>query len=233
MGIMLLSLVFASPSFIFQKDQPASINIPCFDENNSFCNNSTTCQITIFDPDTEILISYQNMTFNTNYYNYSLNSSQTSELGDYTVNILCEGSRDGFSTFTFRVTPNGEIPSTATAFFYIILLMIIVTGITAGIIGVKRANSIWLRYAYICFVYLLLIAISFIAWKMATDFITSNTFIGGFFHIIFRILMVFLMPFVLLSFIYTLYEMRKIKEIERMIKKGIPYDEAVERSRRK
>jgi hypothetical protein len=47
------------------------------------------------------------MTYNDNYFNYTLNSNQTAINGEYSVLVTCQGSTYGFSTYSFEINPIG------------------------------------------------------------------------------------------------------------------------------
>jgi hypothetical protein len=51
------------------------------------------------------------MTYNDNYYNYTLLPNQTTQEGEHFVIITCQGDTDGFSTFTYEINPTGIRPT--------------------------------------------------------------------------------------------------------------------------
>lgn len=106
--VFFIPLVYAEPSFIFQQNQDVDLKISCYDINSTLCNNATVCTLTINYPNAINLIKNETMTYNDNYYNYTLNYNQTNILGEYYVNVECYGSNNGFSTFTFKITPTGD-----------------------------------------------------------------------------------------------------------------------------
>ena len=76
--------------------------------------------------------------------------------------------------------------------------------------------------------YLLLIALSFVAWQMANDFVTS-TFLIAMFRIIYLVLVIGFFPLLIAGFAIYVILIFKIKEIERLMSKGMDYDEAERR----
>jgi len=107
-GLLLsLSVVVAAPSFTFKKYTSPDLKISCFDINNSLCNSAVDCYITISDPDGDIFVNGQELTYNTEYWNITLPTLE--KTGIYPVqNVRCVGNTTGFSTFTFEVTPTGR-----------------------------------------------------------------------------------------------------------------------------
>ncbi len=83
------------------------------------------------------------------------------------------------------------------------------------------------------FAYLLLISITFIAWNMAKDFLTSSPFLIEMMRIVFFILLAGAFPLLVGMFAYYLILVFKIKEIERLMSKGFSYDEAERRTGKK
>lgn len=101
----------ASISYIFKQGNNINLKVPCFDGNYSKCTSLTNCNITIFYPDHTILADGVEMTYNENYFNYSLTSEQTNILGEHSAQVLCVTSLDnGFSTFNYLITLSGEEP---------------------------------------------------------------------------------------------------------------------------
>ena len=65
------------------------------------------------------------MTKDGTFYNYTLNSSYTSSLGEYCVFGYGDDGADGIWHFCFNVTPTGEESTTSDTIFYGILLLIL------------------------------------------------------------------------------------------------------------
>jgi len=86
-------------------------------------------------------------------------------------------------------------------------------------------NNLISRVFSFGFGYLLFIAISFISWNMANDFLT-NTFLIAFFRIIFLVLMVGAFPLLIGSFAWYVIMLFRIKEIEKLMEKGFSFEDA-------
>ena len=99
------------PSFIFKKNDIVDVKVSCFDVNNTLCSALTYCNLTIHSPNASNLIRDGGMTFNDQFYNYSLTTNQTSTVGEHSVVVRCTGDTSGFSTFTYLVNPTGIRPS--------------------------------------------------------------------------------------------------------------------------
>jgi len=101
---------------LYKQDTAADIKIACFDSNDIYCTKGATCSLTIFNPDSSTLINNKQMTYNPTFFSYSLNASQTHELGTYTGTVLCSSTNNIFSAIDYQVTPNGEIITLSQTF---------------------------------------------------------------------------------------------------------------------
>ena len=232
--IWILVLLFIVPvsaySYIFESGEPSDIRISCFDTTNLPCDASTVCHITIFTPNSSVMVDNQTMTRGDSYYNYTLGSSLTEVTGEYSAVSYCDGSTNDYTSFTYLITPNGEDPSTATGIMYMGLFSVLVILLIISIVGVLNVKSILGKYVLIGVSYLLFVAVSFITWNLASNFLTSAPFLISMSWIIFRILLALLLPFFLCSFLFYLYEYRKMQQIKSLLEKGVPEDEAFART---
>jgi len=87
-----------------------------------FCNSTVECNITILQPSQDVVVNNLPMTFNTAFYNFTLDENQTSVLGRHSTIGICTWNSTGFSTFTFDITPTGEQNTDILGFYYIIWL---------------------------------------------------------------------------------------------------------------
>lgn len=105
--IFIIPFIQAETSYVFKKDSNVDLKISCFDEDKNFCSATTPCQVTINYPNQTNLLKNADLTYNTNYYNITLNSTQTAITGEYSVIVTCQGNSSGFATFTYEVNPTG------------------------------------------------------------------------------------------------------------------------------
>ena len=217
---------------VYQQDEIIDLKIPCFNNDYSSCDSSTNCTITILYPNATIFV-YQNMTYNTNYYNYTIQDG-LSALGTYTGTMMCDGAdEDGFYNFEFIITPNGEILTEGKAIFYIGLLIILLFFMILCAYSFAKFDNILNRVGMIGLGYLLLISITFIGWNMASDFLTSSPFLIEMLNLIFIVLMIGLFPLLIGGFAWYFLMLWKIKEIEDLMTHGLSEDEAQQRSGKK
>lgn len=81
--------------------------------DGSRLSSSGTCNITISYPNATIMVDDAVMTnLNNGFFNYTLNSTQTTPNGEYTARAECIDSNiNGTSTFIYEVNPTGIRPS--------------------------------------------------------------------------------------------------------------------------
>jgi hypothetical protein len=183
--------------------------------------NETSCDVTITYPNSTNIVHEVAMQINSGYANYTFNNSLST--GEYQYFSDCGSG-------SFMVTPNGEEATTGKAVFYIGLLFVLLFFFAVTIFFFSDTDNILGKVASIGLGYLLLIAITFIAWNMAKDFLTSSPFLIEMMRIVFFVLIVGLFPLVLGGFIWYFLMLFKIKEIQRLMDRGIGYDEAKKRA---
>ncbi len=121
---ILLVSVFLLTSFsalTYKQNVPAEINLVCI--NAGYCTSSAVCNVSIFSPSGNAILTGVQATQNESLarYNITLNENQTVELGQYQVGGFCkDGSVTQLIDFTFDVTPTGFLEIFD---FYLIILI--------------------------------------------------------------------------------------------------------------
>lgn len=125
--VLVLPIISAEASFIFKQNEQVDLKIPVYDEDNNRADATITCVITIRSPTSTLIIDNQNMTFNSGgIYNYTMDSSDVSALGEYPCSISCEGGTVyGFSTFSFEITSTGGVQSSVLDNSLLIVFLIL------------------------------------------------------------------------------------------------------------
>ena len=131
--VILLSLLVLLPLIssvqIYPKDSNVDLKVPCFN-NNTYCSSNSNCTITIISFDGDSVIENKNMTQNIPYHNYTLNTTQTSDSGEYIVSVACNDNGElGHSTFNYIITPTGKSLSTSSAITQG-LILVLMFGVT-------------------------------------------------------------------------------------------------------
>jgi len=109
--VMLVFLVSTISASDYLGKQYTSIDIRDNCEVDGFpCSSSYLCNITISDPDNNLLVLNSPMTRNDTVYNYTL--TQTSLLGDYSLTIYCDNTTwGGNEQSILKVTTTGRTPN--------------------------------------------------------------------------------------------------------------------------
>ena len=217
-AIMPLSLATVESFGTFKKGTAISL-IQTY--NSTYCNISS-----ILSPTSFLLQSEKIMTKNVNRFNYTLPASNTSLTGTYVVCGYCDGA---VWCADFEVTPNGEESDIGSAILYIGLLAVLIFFLTMSIMAFKNFDNLLTRVGMLGISYLLIMAITFIGWNMANDFLTSAPFLVEMLRILFFVLIVGLFPLLIGAFAWYVIMLFKIKEIQRLMDHGMDMGDAERR----
>jgi len=161
-------------------------------------------------------------------------STRFTETGLYKVQMFCVDGTSSFSDEGFYdVTPNGQQATIGTSIFYVGLLLILVIFLIGTVVIFMETSNLLAKVGMFGLGYLLLIAITFISWNMAGDFLTSSPFLISMLRILFFVLIIGLFPLVLGGFVWYFLMLFKIKEIDRLMTKGFSFEDAERRTGRK
>lgn len=197
------------------------------------CINSTYSDLTrIVAPNkTFILNTPEHMIKNGDDYSRDFNITDN---GYYYIYGYCDENGQNVSwQYDVYGSPNGENPTTATAIFYIGIFAVLLFLLGFVIYSFMSFENLIVRVGMIGLGYIIFVGITFIAWNMANDFLTSSPVLVEIFRIMFLILMYGALPLLLGGLIWGVFAYRKIKEINQLINKGWDADEAERRVKRK
>lgn len=106
--ILLPMVTAADSSFIFEQNKPAGISVPVHNNDLSSCD-TCSCYLTVKAPNGSVILSEQPMAIDGGYAKHTLSENYTAELGTHECRIKCSnGADNGFTTFSFEVTPSGS-----------------------------------------------------------------------------------------------------------------------------
>ena len=178
----------------------------------------------------ELLSSPVSMTLVSNGFQTYLFTNNTL-IGKYIVTGICNENLVAKAwSYDYEVTPNGQTASGGTAVFYIGLLAVLLLFFVLCIYSFVHFDNLLSRVGMLGLGYLILIAITFIGWNMAKDFITSAPFLIEMLWILFLVLIIGLFPLLIGAFAYYFLMLWKIKEIERLMDKGFSMEDAQRRT---
>lgn len=114
---------------VFEQHKPANIRMVCESEvDGGVCDSNTICNMTLFYPNGSSFLSSKTMTFNTQYYNYTLSSAQTSLTGEYKLIASCKSAIGSGVIPEARIviTKDGSTSGLASENWKIALIIILV-----------------------------------------------------------------------------------------------------------
>ena len=226
----------ANPSFgYFKRDKPIELRQECF-INGSIC---THCNITSisFPINSTRAISETGMQKNSADFNYTFYNSSVD--GRYDVRGYCTFGDDVKKPWVayFIVNYAGQPLSTAQGIIYLIVLVISFAIFLLCLYGalvipwkdekneegkVISVNEIkYFKVVMWVFAYLLLLWISFISMGISRNFLALNG-ADRLFYLIFRILLVFLFPTIVVSLILAIVSFLTGKKITKALERGVP-----------
>jgi hypothetical protein len=207
--------------------------IHVYNTSQYFTGSQATCYLDLYSSNgSELMNGLMNAVGSD--YSIPITSANFSTVGYRSFVIQCNSTTQvGFANGIFMVTPSGVEATTGRAFFDIGLLFILVLFLAGSILLFIEFENLLARVGMIGISYLLLVAISFISWQMANDFLLSAPFLIEMFRIIFFVLIIMALPLLIGAFIWYFLMLWKVKEIERLMSKGMSYDEAERRQGRK
>lgn len=188
--------------------------------------NLSSCNLTVQDPTTNNLISNVIMQENVGFFNYTINSSSTTQVGEYKYYSDC-GSGN------FEITPSGKEISMGEAIlysFFILVFLGILVLLTyfiivlpgdnikgpQGEIGIIKLK--YVRIILIAFTYALMIVLLNLITGVATNFLTLS-FVANIFGFLFEMLLRLAWPFIVILFVWIGYLLIKDSNIKKQIKK--------------
>lgn len=165
-------------------------------------------------------------------YSFNVLAGNFTEVGDYYYIVQCNStSLGGFIEVAIEVTPNGLETSTGGAIIEVSLILVLLILLMSCVFIFMETDNLLARVGTLGFGYLLLIAITFISWNMASDFLLSAPFIAEMFRILFFVFVVGAFPLLIGAFAYYLIMIFKIKEIQRLMDHGMSENDAQRRVR--
>ena len=127
--LLLVTIQCISAQQVYKQETEVDLKVPCFN-NNSYCSSSSVCNITVIGFAGGALVDNKVMTQQAAFHNYTLNTSDTGESGEYRVSVVCtDAGIQGHSTFEYIITPTGKASSVSSSIVQG-LIMILMFGVT-------------------------------------------------------------------------------------------------------
>lgn len=224
--LLVIPLILAvEPYYEYKQKEEVQLKVFCRDENNSLCATGTACNITILYPNSSVLAD-GNMTYHPTYFSYNLTRDQTSLTGEYYTAVVCEGSSSGSIDFFFKITPLGETMDISDAIVYLGAFLLLTTLFIISLIGFIKTNKPAKKLFCWYGIYIFGVALTYIVWITTINIVGTTSYLGKFFYWIWIILLVMFFPMMIFSVIWYIWLMINMKQIQDMMYRGVPEDQA-------
>ena len=244
--LVLLFLSFLFLSFVsaetFKQSQEIDFQKSCTNSSGYVCSAIATCNITIRNPvDNNVIVNNLAMTNKNNgLFNYTLDSSSTSSLGNYNWDMFCCDSNDcGEAHGSYQITKTGDVLTLDKAIIYLgmMSLLVFLFVITLFVIGklpsgntksddgyfIEINNLKYLRSVFVVIAYCILLAIVFISSNVSYLFLES-TMVGDLLFKLFMGMGWMMIPMLFIWFIYIFISAIQDKEIKKILERGFEFD---------
>lgn len=196
---------------------------------------NTNCSFHLYNSTgNHIFQGYDDTVSDTYDYAFKILNGNFSKVGSYYYITQCKtGDFGGYTEHGFEVKVSGAGLTEGRAVLYGVLIFVLVLFLFGAMILFVKFDHLLVRIGMFGLSYLLLISVSFIGWQIANEIILATPFIVQMFRLIFIVLIIGAFPLLLGSLAWYVIMLFRIKEIERLMEKGLPYDEAEHRVNRR
>lgn len=170
----MIGVIFAEdPSYFYKQNDIIDLKIAC-SNSGTVCGTSATCNISVFYPNSTVLIDQQTMTNNGDYHNYTIGS--ISVVGEYSARTFCCDDSDcGNEGFFFEINTRGTTSKPIMVGIYTVLIILIALffylAVSLNIFPDDHSNML-LR------VYLFFLAFAHILATIFLSYLDYNDFTG-------------------------------------------------------
>ncbi len=116
--------------YTFKSNTDSIISRPCFSSYgpSGWCSNQSVCQLTVFDPDNDIVVAGKNMTNKVYTHNYTISSTNLTKTGIYKADMACsDANLTGYDSFFFAVNQAGKNYNETVAPYALLTILIALT----------------------------------------------------------------------------------------------------------
>lgn len=206
---------------------------------NGAVSSNTLANITVKSPNGTTLINFKAMTYNSamQEHQFTIKAGNITMLGtyDYVITATDSGLNDTIP-YQFDITTTGDKLSVSQGMIYIILMFfsLIVFFITLygalaipwknprdedgqilNVSDLKYAKMFCMVFSYVLFTWLM-----WIGWNLSYGYLSFNV-MANFFKVAYRILLAFMYPIIVLSFIVMIMRIYNDSKINELIDRGI------------
>lgn len=175
-SFILLIITISLSSAIDTYSQNSDVDLKHPVRLNGAVSSGINCNISIYKPDNTVLIDFEPMTDNGDYFNYTLNSTQTAIKGIYNYDVTCIGGGENQTdSFDFLINLGGVEPSDSRThtqtrnilIFFGLALMFFIS------IFLSKSFPIKLTF-FLCMIWFMLMGINFAYISIGDEVLNSN-----------------------------------------------------------
>jgi hypothetical protein len=170
-------------------------------------------------------------------FNYTLPSTNTSEVGDYCYDVTCiDAGLNQTSNYCIEVTPTGKTFTIAQSITYFLLLIIVIGLFLFSLYGsivipfrnprnevdsiVKINYMKYLKVFSIAMSYMFLTFLSYLSWNLAFGYLYLDT-LAKYFNWIYTMLMVIALPLLITIAIFMMVIYLQDKKVQGYLERGL------------
>jgi len=225
----IISPVFAQPStniqistteFDFQIFYPiieyykeaseVHLNFAVLNESHALLTNeTTTCNLWVNYRNGTELVSNQELNFSNNYFQYTMNETQTRARGTYSYFIYCNDSVNGGGLVSFfKINGNGEEINSEIISIYIVLMGFLFIVLGFCVLGAINYSGILGKFAFIVLGWFALVSFVTTFWIFLDSYLINFIFFANIFkmftYILWGLTPIFVILCVVFIFLYAL-----------------------------
>lgn len=164
--LIVSSFIVSASDFTFIAGDPIDLNIDCFVNKNA-CPNTTACNLSITYPNGSVLLSNGIMSYNTRYFNRTLNPLNVTGIYKGSMNCVLSGT-NAYTLFTFEIV---RISASKSAFLLAMVILWI------GMCALGIFFGIFWIFSALLGVFLGIIGISEYSFTVGLIFIICNAIV--------------------------------------------------------
>jgi hypothetical protein len=139
--LCMLPLAFATD--VYELNQPLDLKFAC-DDGGSYCNHSTSCNITILYPNSDLLVNNQQMQRLGVLFNYTV--PDTSVAGTYNYFIVCSALtsiyESDYTLTSIKGSEASKLPFILEVLFFVVFLLALTYLLNEGEFGLLKLGNI-------------------------------------------------------------------------------------------
>lgn len=209
--LLVLPLVTSEAAYVFNKNQDINFSLHAFKSDNSKADETTSCYLTVKDPNLKVIVDDEEMGFNIGgYYNYTIASSLIEKLGEYPTTMRCDDTFDfAFSSFSFFV---GDYYTEAQGNLISTILLIVFAFSVFFLVFSKFTDKGGLQLFFIVMSFIFLISSLMLSIVSIENMLTSSKILQSTSYLLYAIGLIFFVFMMTIMIKITVVALNALKE---------------------